>query len=87
MTTLDARGYLAWTLLGIIFFLRSLYIKLAKFKLFRATYSKFSSVQFVGEHVHVSDAASKQKKRKKKVGSFLVLPVLLPPPKNKGKCL
>ena len=28
----DARVYLVWTLLGIIFFLRSLHYKLAKFK-------------------------------------------------------
>ena len=37
--TLDARGHLAWTLLGIIFFLRSLHYKgeVIGFRLFRAT--------------------------------------------------
>ena len=35
----DARVYLVWTLLGIIFFLRSLYYKgeVIDFRLFRAT--------------------------------------------------
>ena len=45
MATHDARGYLAWTLLGIIFFLRSLH-------------SKFMRFSFYGERVFDRKAAS-----------------------------
>ena len=51
-STLDARGYLAWTSLGIILFLRSLHSKFnSGFSFFDKNYIQSSILDFIGYYL------------------------------------